>query len=48
MNLKQLEIFLAVAETGSFSRAAETTFITQSTVSQHISSLENSFGIQAS
>jgi len=46
MNLKQLEIFVAVAETGSFSRGAEATFITQSTVSQHISSLENSFGVK--
>ncbi len=46
MNLKQLEIFLAVAETGSFSRGAEATFITQSTVSQHISSLENDFGVK--
>jgi LysR family transcriptional regulator, low CO2-responsive transcriptional regulator len=46
MNLKQLEIFLAVAETGSFSRGAEATFITQSTVSQHISSLENDFGVR--
>ncbi len=46
MNLKQLEVFLAVAETGSFSRAAEATFITQSTVSQHISSLENEFGLK--
>jgi DNA-binding transcriptional LysR family regulator len=40
MNLKQLEVFLAVVENGSFSRAAEATFITQSTVSQHISLLE--------
>lgn len=46
MNLKQLEIFLAVAETGSFSRGAEATFITQSTVSQHISSMERSFGVK--
>jgi len=46
MNLKQLEIFLAVAETGSFSRGAEATFITQSTVSQHISSLESDFGVR--
>lgn len=46
MNLKQLEIFLAVAETGSFSQGAEKTFLTQSTVSQHISSLENTFGIK--
>ncbi|HEY6873865.1 MAG TPA: selenium metabolism-associated LysR family transcriptional regulator [Geobacteraceae bacterium] len=46
MNLKQLEIFLAVAETGSFSKGAEATFITQSTASQHISSLENDFGVR--
>ncbi len=46
MNLKQLEVFLAVAETGSFSRAAEITFITQSTVSQHISSLESEFDLK--
>ncbi len=46
MNLKQLEVFLAVVETGSFSRAAEATFITQSTVSQHISSLEEEFGLK--
>ncbi len=46
MNLKQLEVFLAVAETNSFTRGAERTFLTQSTVSQHISSLENEFGIK--
>ena len=46
VNLKQLEVFLAVAETGSFSRGAEVTFITQSTVSQHISSLEQEFGLR--
>lgn len=46
MNLKQLEVFIAVAESGSFSRAAEATFITQSTVSQHISTLENYFGVR--
>jgi DNA-binding transcriptional LysR family regulator len=46
MNLKQLEVFIAVAENGSFSRAAEMTFLTQSTVSQHISSLENEFGLK--
>jgi DNA-binding transcriptional LysR family regulator len=43
MNLKQLEVFIAVAESGSFSRAAEITFLTQSTVSQHVSSLEKEF-----
>lgn len=46
MNLKQLEVFLAVAESSSFSKGAEATFITQSTVSQHISALENEFGLK--
>jgi DNA-binding transcriptional LysR family regulator len=46
MNLKQLEVFLAVVETRSFSRAAEATFLTQSTVSQHISSLEEEFDLR--
>lgn len=46
MNLKQLEVFVKVAETGSFSKGAEETFITQSTVSQHISALENEFGMR--
>jgi DNA-binding transcriptional LysR family regulator len=45
MNIKQLEVFLAVAETGSFSKGAGATFITQSTVSQHISALEREFGL---
>jgi DNA-binding transcriptional LysR family regulator len=46
MNLKQLEVFIAVAKSGSFSRAAEITFLTQSTVSQHISSLEKEFELK--
>jgi len=46
VNLKQLEVFLAIAESGSFSKAAEATLITQSTVSQHISSLEEEFGLR--
>lgn len=46
MNLKQLEVFLAVADSGSFSRGAEATFITQSTVSQHIAALENELGVK--
>ena len=46
MNLKQLEVFLAVVDTRSFSRAAEATFLTQSTVSQHISSLEGEFDLR--
>jgi LysR family transcriptional regulator, low CO2-responsive transcriptional regulator len=46
VNLKQLEVFIQVAATGSFSKGAEATFITQSTVSQHISALENEFGLK--
>jgi len=46
MNLKQLEVFINVAESGSFSKGAEAAFITQSTVSQHISALESEFGLR--
>ncbi|MBI1921597.1 MAG: LysR family transcriptional regulator [Geobacter sp.] len=46
MNLKQLEVFLAVAESRSFSKGAEATFLTQSTVSQHISALEGELGVR--
>jgi LysR family transcriptional regulator, low CO2-responsive transcriptional regulator len=46
MNLKQLEVFLAVADTASFSKGAEATFLTQSTVSQHIAALEREFGLK--
>ena len=46
MNLKQLDVFLAVAETGSFSRGAEATYLTQSTVSQHIAALEQELGVR--
>ena len=40
MNLKQLEAFVKVAEDGSFSKAAKALFLTQPTISAHISSLE--------
>lgn len=46
MNVKQLEVFVAIAETGSFSKGAEAACITQSTVSQHIASLEESCGVR--
>lgn len=46
MNIKQLEVFLAVAETGSFSKGAAAAYITQSTVSQHIAALEREFALQ--
>ncbi|MFO7767243.1 MAG: selenium metabolism-associated LysR family transcriptional regulator [Pelovirga sp.] len=44
MTLRQLELFVAVAETGSFSRGGELLSLTQSTVSQHIAALEEEFG----
>jgi DNA-binding transcriptional LysR family regulator len=44
MNLNQLKLFIAVAETGSFSRAADIMRLTQSTVSQHIASMEHEAG----
>jgi len=40
LNIRHLEHFLAVAETGSFSRAAEKLFLTQSALSRSIQSLE--------
>jgi len=46
MTLKQIEVFLAVAETRSFSKGAEKSCITQSTASQHIQTLEEELGIK--
>lgn len=40
MNLRQLEAFVQVAEGGSFSRAAKELYLTQPTISAHISALE--------
>lgn len=40
MEFRQLEVFIAVAEYKSFSKAAEALFLTQSTVSSHIKNLE--------
>ena len=44
MNLKHLEHFLALAETGSFSRAAEQLHLTQSALSRSIQALEDDLG----
>lgn len=44
MNLRQLEAFIAIVESGSFSRAAEAVSLNQSTISQHIAALENELG----
>ena len=45
MLLKQIEYYLAVVETGSFSEAAEKCFISQSAVSQQIKALERELGV---
>lgn len=46
MNLKQIEVFLAVVETGTFSAGAKESLLTQSTVSQHIAALEGELGVR--
>ena len=46
MNIKQLEVFVAIATSGSFSKGAESACITQSTVSQHIATLEDLCGVR--
>ncbi len=43
MELRQLEVFCKVVELKSFSRAAEAVFLTQPTISQHVSALEKYF-----
>lgn len=40
MNLKQLEAFVQIADSGSFSKAAKELYLTQPTISAHISALE--------
>lgn len=46
INLKQLEAFVATAEFSSFTKAAEVLYLTQSTVSSHINSLESTLGVR--
>ncbi len=46
INLKQLEAFVATAEFSSFTKAAEVLYLTQSTVSSHISALETNLGVR--
>lgn len=43
-SLKQLEVFVTVAKLGSFTRAAQALYLTQSTVSAHIQALERALG----
>lgn len=44
ITLRQLELFVAVADCGSFTQAAERQFVTQSTVSTQIAALEAALG----
>jgi len=44
--LKQLEAFVQVSESGSFSKAAKELFLTQPTISAHISSLEKELNVR--
>jgi len=46
INFRQLEVFRAVAESCSFTRASHVLFISQSTVSQHIRELEDSLRVK--
>ena len=46
INLKQLEAFVATAEYRSFTKAAEAMYVTQSTISAHISALEQILGFR--
>ncbi|MCA1595288.1 MAG: LysR family transcriptional regulator [Chloroflexi bacterium] len=46
MELFQLRSFLQVAESGSFTRAAEALFVTQPAVTQHVRALEQELGVR--
>lgn len=46
MELKQLEAFAGVADTKSFSKAAEMLYLTQPTVSAHVAALEKELGVR--
>lgn len=46
MNLKQLEAFVKVAEENSFSKAGKELYLTQPTISAHITSLEKEFNVR--
>ena len=44
MELRQLRYFVAVAEAGNISRAAQKMFLTQSALSRQIKALEDEIG----
>ena len=47
LNLRQLEIFSAVVDAGSFTAAAEKLYLAQSTVSDNVRALEEAAASQA-
>lgn len=44
MNIRNLEYFIKVVDTNSFTKAAEELFISQSAISQQIKALEDELG----
>lgn len=46
MSLRQLEVLVAVVETGSFTEAGKRLYLAQSTISGHIRELENALGVR--
>ena len=46
ISFRQLEVFRAVAETRSFTRACRSVFVSQSTVSQHVRALEDELKVK--
>ncbi len=44
ITLKQIEVFVAIAQTGNMTQAAETLFLTQSACSMALSTMENQLG----
>lgn len=46
IDMRELEAFVAVVDQGSFSRAAKSLYLTQSTISTHVATLERKLGIK--
>ena len=46
MDFKQIEAFVNVVKYKSFSKAADASFLTQPTISDHINSLDIALGVQ--